>query len=50
MPLIEGMKEFVGEIINEDAIGEEGYLIEKGLIPAHKDEIKKMRKEILGGL
>ncbi len=50
LPLVEGMKEFIGEIINEDAIGEEGYLIEKGLIPAHKDEIKKMRESILGGL
>ncbi len=50
LPLIKGMKQFVGEIINEDAIGEEGYLIEKGLIPAHKDERKKMREEILGGL
>ena len=48
--LVKGMKEFIGEIINEDAIGEEGYLIEKGLIPAHKDEIKKMREKILGGL
>ena len=50
LSLVKGMKEFVGEIINEDAIGEEGYLIEKGLIPAHKDEIKKMREKILGGL
>lgn len=50
LPLVKGMQEFIGEIINEDAIGDEGYLIEKGLIPAHKGEIKKMRKEILSGL
>jgi phosphate transport system substrate-binding protein len=50
MPFVLGIKEFITEIINEDAIGDEGYLIEKGLIPAHKAEIKKMREEILGGL
>jgi len=50
LPFVAGIKEFIGEIINEEAIGDEGYLIEKGLIPAHKDEIKKMREEILGGL
>lgn len=50
LTLTKGMKEFIGEIINADAIGDEGYLIEKGLIPAHKDEIKKMREKILGGL
>jgi phosphate transport system substrate-binding protein len=50
LPFVAGLKEFIGEIINEDAIGLEGYLIEKGLIPAHKDEIKKMREKILGGL
>ncbi len=45
-----GMKEFVGEIINERTIGGKGYLVEKGLIPAKKDEIAKMREKILGGL
>lgn len=50
LPFVVGMKEFIDEMINEDAIGDEGYLIEKGLIPAHKDAIKKMREEILGGL
>jgi phosphate transport system substrate-binding protein len=50
LTLIAGMKKFVDEIISEDAIGEDGYLIEKGLIPAHKNEAEKMRKEILGGL
>ena len=43
-------QEFVGEIVNEDALGDEGYLIVKGLIPIHKDEMNKMREEILGGL
>ena len=48
--LIPGMKEFVYEIINEDAIGEEGYLVEKGLIPMRKDELKKMRDTVLRSL
>ena len=50
LPLIKGMKEFVGEIINEKTIGDEGYLVEKGLIPAHKNDIAKTRKDILSGL
>jgi phosphate transport system substrate-binding protein len=48
--LIPGMKEFVNEIISQDTIGSEGYLIRKGLIPAHETDIEKMRKNILGGL
>ncbi|MFT6076952.1 MAG: phosphate transport system substrate-binding protein [Myxococcota bacterium] len=50
LPFIEGAKEFISQIIHEDTIGEDGYLVDKGLIPAHADEIEKMRKEILGGL
>jgi phosphate transport system substrate-binding protein len=48
--LVPGIKEFVSEMISQDAIGDEGYLIRKGLIPAHRDDIKKMRERILGGL
>jgi len=50
LPLIKGTKEFVKAIINKNAIGEEGYLIDKGLIPSKKGELEKMQKEILGGL
>lgn len=45
-----GMREFINEITNPDSIGEDGYLIRKGLIPAPGADIKKMREEILGGL
>lgn len=48
--LVPGIKQFVYEIISEDAIGEEGYLIEKGLIPMRKDEFKKMRDTVLRSL
>ena len=34
------LKEFVEEFISESAIGEEGYLTERGLIPLHEDELK----------
>ena len=47
LPLIKGMKEFANAIVNKDAIGEEGYLIDKGLIPSSDAEIEKMQKEIL---
>lgn len=50
IPFVTGMKEFIGEIISDNSIGEEGYLIEKGLIPAHEDDIEKMREKILDGL
>lgn len=50
LSLAPGIKDFIKEIINVDAIGEDGYLIEKGLIPMSRLEMKKMREEILGGL
>lgn len=36
-----GLKEFVNELISDKAIGEEGYLADKGLIPLHKAELVK---------
>lgn len=35
---IPGIKEYVQRFTSEDAIGEEGYLIDKGLIPLAEDE------------
>jgi phosphate transport system substrate-binding protein len=35
------LKAFVEEFISEGALGEEGYLTERGLIPLHEDELKK---------
>lgn len=37
---IPGMKEFIKELVSLDAIGEEGYLIEKGLIPLTGEELQ----------
>ena len=39
--VIPGMKEYLGEYTSERAWGEEGYLAEKGLIPAPKEERAK---------
>ncbi len=50
LPFVKGIKEFIEEIVNQNAISQEGYLVEKGLIPGHEEEIIKMRKEILSGL
>jgi phosphate transport system substrate-binding protein len=35
------LKAFVEEFISEGALGQEGYLTERGLIPLHEDELKK---------
>ncbi len=43
--LIPGIAEYVAEFTSEKAFGEEGYLIEKGLIPLPEDERKKVTGE-----
>ncbi|MFT6331786.1 MAG: phosphate transport system substrate-binding protein [Lentimonas sp.] len=50
LPFAKGLKEFIAEIVSENAIGEDGYLVEKGLIPLESDVISKMEKDILSGL
>lgn len=47
LPLIKGMKEFVQTILSQDAIGQEGYLTQKGLIPLSNYKYSKMRAKIL---
>ncbi len=42
--VIPGIKEFVAEYISEKAMGEEGYLSKKGLIPLPADEAAKTAK------
>lgn len=37
--LVPGLAEFVEESVSEGAAGEDGYMIEKGLIPLHPDEL-----------
>ncbi len=48
--LVKGTKEFVEAILSPDAIGEDGYLLRKGLIPLSDFELRRMRSKILGDL
>lgn len=50
LSLIEGSKEFVQSILSPDAIGEDGYLVRKGLIPLSDFELRRIRNRILRGL
>jgi phosphate transport system substrate-binding protein len=43
---IPGMAEFVAEFMSEKAIGEEGYLGEKGLIPLPAEEAAKVMSAV----
>lgn len=45
--VIPGMKEFVTEYTSEKAMGEEGYLIDKGLVPSPKADRDKVRRDAL---
>lgn len=42
-----GLQEFVKEMVSDKAIGEDGYLVEKGLIPLSEEELTAMRQEIM---
>jgi len=44
--LIDGMKEFIAEIISKNTLGNEGYLLQNGLIPLSNQEIEKMEVEL----
>jgi phosphate transport system substrate-binding protein len=43
--VIPGIEEFIAEYTSEKALGEEGYLSDKGLIPPLKNEIGKIRAD-----
>ena len=43
--VIPGINEFIAEYTSEKALGEEGYLADKGLIPPLKSEIGKIRDD-----
>ncbi len=43
--LVPGIEEFIAEFTSNKAIGSEGYLIEKGLIPMPADELKDVQDE-----
>lgn len=44
--IVDGLKEFVEELISNKAIGDEGYLIDKGLIPLTEEERTKLQQTI----
>jgi len=46
--VISGIEEYVEAFVSDDAIGDYGYLSEKGLIPLMEDERDTMRDEALG--
>ena len=41
--IVPGMAEFVAEYVSEKAIGEDGYLADKGLVPLPSDKIEAVR-------
>lgn len=43
--VIPGINEFIAEYTSEKALGEDGYLADKGLIPPTKGEIEKIRAD-----
>ncbi|HEU5137596.1 MAG TPA: PstS family phosphate ABC transporter substrate-binding protein [Steroidobacteraceae bacterium] len=43
--VIPGIAEFVAEYTSDKALGEEGYLSDKGLVPPLKDEIGRIRND-----
>jgi len=43
--MIPGMKEYIKEFASEKASGDDGYLIDKGLIPMPQEEREKFRKD-----
>jgi phosphate transport system substrate-binding protein len=43
--VIPGISEFIAEYTSEKALGEEGYLADKGLVPPLKNEIGKIRDD-----
>jgi phosphate transport system substrate-binding protein len=47
MGVIPGLKEFVAEYVSDKAIGEEGYLADKGLIPPSGNEAGRIRADAL---
>ena len=46
---VTGMKEFINEFVSDNAIGEFGYLIDKGLVPLHPDELKSIQSDVKNG-
>jgi phosphate transport system substrate-binding protein len=47
--VIPGLKEFVAEFVSDKAIGQDGYLADKGLIPMPAADAAKVRADALAG-
>jgi phosphate transport system substrate-binding protein len=45
MGVVPGLKEFIGEFTSRKASGEDGYLVDKGLIPLPKAELDKVQSD-----
>ena len=43
---IPGLREFANEYVSEKALGEEGYLSDRGLVTLHKNELAKTRQDV----
>ncbi|CAK0756644.1 phosphate transport system substrate-binding protein [uncultured Gammaproteobacteria bacterium] len=48
--LVPGVREFVTEFLSDKALGEDGYLIAKGLIPLPETQLKALRAEMAAKL
>jgi phosphate transport system substrate-binding protein len=48
--LVPGIREFTKEIISTNTIGNDGYLMQKGLIPLTTNELEKVRDELAKSL
>lgn len=43
---VQGLKEFVKELTSDKAMGQEGYLAEKGLVPLKPEELKQVQEKV----
>ncbi len=46
---VPGMNEYIAEFVSEEAIGPDGYLVERGLVPLPEAERQKVREAALKG-
>ncbi|MCS6946717.1 MAG: substrate-binding domain-containing protein, partial [Steroidobacteraceae bacterium] len=46
--VIPGLNEFMQEYVSDKALGEEGYLAERGLVPLPRAELAKVRADVAG--
>ena len=44
---VPGIREYIAEFTSDAAIGEDGYLADKGLVPLPEDQIEKVRAEAM---